>query len=264
VTEPASQTSLQSLSKLVAKLRSPDGCPWDQKQGLADLRNYLLEEAHECAAAIDSKDWDLLGEELGDLLFQIVFIAELASESKAFDVLDVAARVEQKMIHRHPHVFGDAKLGNEAEVRRAWASRKLEESDRANGVLGGLSTTLPALASALRMTQKAADVGFDWPDYHAVLRKFDEERDELTSALEVCDNLPAVEEELGDLLFTVANLARHLKLDPEAALAKSNLKFRRRFGKMEEYLDAEDQPITETSLAKLESLWKRAKSEEKS
>ena len=261
MTKPKELDSLDQLSLLVAKLRGPEGCPWDQKQELADLRVFLLEEAHECAAAIDERNWSLLGEELGDLLFQIVFVAGLAEESQAFNIREVASGIEQKMIDRHPHVFGKSKLCNEEEVRKAWARQKLEESNYTKGVLSGLSNTLPALATALRMTQKAADVGFDWPNYRAVLRKLDEERDELESALAEGASRSRVEEELGDLLLTIANLARHLSLDPEAALARSNLKFRKRFGKMEEYLSAENQPITDTSLAEFESLWQRAKAE---
>lgn len=256
--------SLQQLSQLVAKLRGSEGCPWDQKQELRDLRIYLLEEAHECAAAIDKGNWNLLSEELGDLLFQIVFVAVLAEESEEFSIQDVASRVEKKMINRHPHVFGGSKLRTESEVRRAWAKRKLERSDSERGVLSGLSYTLPALATALRMTQKAADVGFDWPSYQAVLNQFEEERNELEAALEEDACHARVEEELGDLLLTLANLARHLSVDPEAALAKSNLKFRKRFGRMEEYLTAESRTITETSLAEFELLWQRAKTAERS
>ena len=257
--EPQKLDSLQQLSQLVARLRGPEGCPWDQKQELADLRIFLLEEAHECAAAIDAGNWSLLDEELGDLLFQIVFIAGIAEESQAFSIQDVASRIKQKMIDRHPHVFGESKLTTEGEVRRAWAKQKLEESDYQNGVLSGLSNTLPALAIALRMTQKVADVGFDWPDYKAVFRKIEEEVDELEAALEESSSQAGVEEELGDLLFTIANLARHLRLDPEAALAKSNLKFRQRFGKMEENLAAQGKAITDTSLAAFEVLWQKAK-----
>jgi len=219
---------LQKLLDLVARLRAPDGCPWDREQKLADIRAYFLEEAHEVAGAIDGGDWGELAEELGDLLFQIAFIGRLAEEAGAFSLSQVIDRVHHKMVTRHPHVFGDEVLADAQAVRQAWERRKLREEPGRASLLAGVPASLPALLAAYRLTQKAAGVGFDWPDAGAVLAKVDEETAELREALAGGDR-EALREEVGDLLFTLANLARKLDLDPEAALAAANLKFRRRF-----------------------------------
>src|SRR6185369_4483712 len=219
---------LQKLLDLVTRLRAPDGCPWDREQKLADIRAYLLEEAHETAAAIDTGDWSELAEELGDLLFQVAFIGRLAEEAGAFSLSQVVDRVHHKMVARHPHVFGDESLADAQAVRQAWERRKLKEEPGRASLLAGVPTSLPALLAAYRLTQKAAGVGFDWPDAGAVLKKVDEETAELRDALAV-GNRDAMREEIGDLLFTLANLARKLDLDPEAALAGTNRKFRHRF-----------------------------------
>lgn len=257
-----SSHSLRRLFDLVARLRAVDGCPWDREQEIGDLRAYLLEEAHEVAAAIDTSDWDEIGSELGDLLFQIVFIVRLAEEHSAFSLPEVVERVEEKMIARHPHIFGDEELLDSAAVHRAWERRKLENADPGSSVLGGVPDSLPALLAAYRMTQKAAGVGFDWPDHLSVLEKIDEELAELRQELAEAENpmsSPEVRDELGDLLFTMANLARHLGLDPEAVVAGANAKFRRRFNRMEEDLAAKDLSLAELDLDAMERAWDAVK-----
>jgi ATP diphosphatase len=251
---------LQKLLDLVARLRAPDGCPWDREQGLPDVRAYLLEEAHETAGAIDSGDWGELAEELGDLLFQVAFIGRLAEEAGAFSLSQVVESVYQKMVSRHPHVFGDEVLADADAVRQAWERRKLKEEPGRASLLAGVPGSLPALLAAYRLTQKAAGVGFDWPDAGAVLDKADEEIGELRHALGAGDE-DAVREELGDVLFTLANLARKLDLDPEAALAGTNRKFRKRFAKVEEGLAAQGKTAAEASLEEMDALWEGAKGE---
>lgn len=249
---------LQKLLDLVARLRAPDGCPWDREQGLPDVRAYLLEEAHETAGAIDSGDWGELAEELGDLLFQVAFIARLAEEAGAFSLSQVVDGVHQKMVSRHPHVFGDEVLADAEAVRQAWERRKLKEEPGRASLLSGVPGSLPALLGAYRLTQKAAGVGFDWPDADAVLVKAEEEIDELRHALAEGDE-GSVREEVGDVLFTLANLARKLDVDPEAALAGTNRKFRHRFAKVEEGLAAQGKTAAEASLEEMDALWEGAK-----
>jgi MazG family protein len=259
--KPKTTADLQRLVDLVARLRSPDGCPWDREQGLADLRAYLLEEAHEAAGAIDEEDWAALAGELGDLLFQVAFVVRLGEEKGVFDLAQVVAGVHAKMIARHPHVFGDAVLADAQAVREAWERRKLREEPTRESLLAGVPPSLPALLAAYRLTQKAAGVGFDWPDAAAVLAKVDEEVAELKSALGRGE--PARDEaaeELGDLLFTVANLARKLDVDPEAALAAANRKFRRRFAAIERRLAEQGRTLDDATLEEMDALWKEAKS----
>lgn len=257
---PVAAQDLAKLSRLVERLRAPDGCPWDRQQELKDLRAYLLEEAHEVAAAIDAGDWSALAEELGDLLFQIVFIGCLASEASAFQIHELIDRVADKMIDRHPHVFGDVHLEDADAVRQAWEHRKVAERQGPHTLLSGVPHTMPALLTAYRMGQKAAGVGFDWPDRRAVLAKCAEEWAELDSAIHAdSPDAKHVEEEMGDLLFTLANLARHLETDPESALARANRKFRRRFEQVEQRLQANGRPLAEASFEELESAWQQAK-----
>jgi ATP diphosphatase len=258
----AEAPDLQKLLDLVARLRAPDGCPWDREQGLADVRAYLLEEAHEAAGAIDSGDWGELAEELGDLLFQIAFIGRLAEEAGAFSLSQVVDRVHHKMVTRHPHVFGDEVLADSQAVRQAWERRKLREEPGRASLLAGVPASLPALLGAYRLTQKAAGVGFDWPDAGAVLAKVDEETAELREALGSGDR-EAVREEVGDLLFTLANLARKLDVDPEAALAGTNRKFRHRFEQVEKGLAARGKSTAEATLDEMDALWEAAKGEGK-
>lgn len=257
--------SLDRLFDLVARLRAPDGCPWDREQTIEDLRAYLLEEAHEVAAAIDSGDWDEIGSELGDLLFQIVFVSHLAQEESSLAFSEVVDRIERKMITRHPHVFGDEELADSAAVHRAWERRKVERAGPNSSILAGVPNSLPSLLAAYRMTQKAAGVGFDWPDAQAVMKKVDEELDELRAEVaQAADpkSKPRVGAELGDLLFTLANLARHLDLDPEAVLAAANAKFRVRFQIMEKGLADQGHSLAELDLEAMDRAWTRAKESE--
>ncbi len=259
---------LQKLLDLVARLRAPNGCPWDREQSLGDVRAYLLEEAHETAGAIDSGDWEEVAGELGDLLFQVAFIGRLAEEAGAFDLNQAIEAVHAKMVARHPHVFGGAgteeegtNLADAQAVREAWERRKVKK-DPGRSVLAGVSPSLPALLASYRLTQKAAGVGFDWPDAAAVLDKVDEELAELRQALAGGaggSDRQAVSEELGDLLFTLANVGRKLDLDPEAALAQANLKFRRRFEAIEAGLAAQGKSAADATLDEMDALWHGAK-----
>lgn len=253
---------MKPLLDLVERLRAPDGCPWDREQTLADVRAYLLEEAHELAGAIDGGDWGEVEEELGDLLFQAAFISRLAEEAGAFTAADAVARVHAKMVERHPHVFGDEVLADAEAVRQAWERRKLQGRDRRESLFSGVPGSLPALLAAYRLTQKAAGVGFDWPSAAAVLDKAQEETAELREALAAGDR-DAVREEVGDLLFTLANLARKLDVDPEAALAGTNRKFRRRFAQIEKALGARGKTAAEATLEEMDALWEEAKARER-
>lgn len=263
---------LAPLVALVERLRAADGCPWDREQKLGHLRAYLLEEAHELAAAIDQSDWGAIREELGDLLFQAAFVARLGEESEEVALDAVIAAVHAKFVARHPHVFGDEKLSDAQAVREAWERRKASEAGRRGrtdgatpGLLAGVPASLPALLGAYRTTQKAAGVGFDWPGPAPVLDKLDEELAELRTELAAPESptrTTRIAEELGDLLFTVANLARHLEIDPEAALAAANAKFRRRFADVEATLARAGRPLAEASLEEMEAAWNEAKRRE--
>lgn len=272
----ASPTELSDLVRLVRRLRAPDGCPWDREQSLSDLRAYLLEEAHEAAAAIDAHDLDRIAEELGDLLFQAAFVAELAREEGGPPVDEIVRRVHAKLVARHPHVFapeppGSAGEGPDApsetrpvnadDVRRTWEQRKQEEkAARGEGLLAGVPDSLPALTGAYRLGQKAAGVGFDWPDEAGVLDKIEEERAELAAELARAPrDREALTHELGDLLFATAQLARRLGIDPEAALARANLRFRDRFSRMEAEAAGDGRALQDLGIDALEAAWQRAK-----
>jgi MazG family protein len=270
---PPSATTLRDLVALVARLRAPDGCPWDREQRLADVRAYLLEEAHETAAAIDEESWPAIAGELGDLLFQAAFLLRLGEETGALDAERVIAGVHAKMVARHPHVFGDERAADAEQVRQAWERRKIAAAE-GQSLLAGVPASLPALVGAYRLSQKAAGVGFDWPGPLAVLDKVREELAEVEHELpgELSRTAPesadeettreahvALEGELGDLLFAVGNLARHLGVDPERALARTNAKFRRRFAHLERRLAESGRRLGEVPLADLEALWQEAK-----
>lgn len=255
-----SSDSLTPLVELIARLRGPDGCPWDRKQTLETVRAYLVEEAHEVAAAIDHGDPDEVSAELGDLLFQLVFTAQLAREVGGSTLPEIVRRIHDKMIERHPHVFGDRQLEDSRAVQQAWEQRKAKSNAPGVSILDGVPRSVPALLGAYRMTQKASGVGFDWPNAAAVLTKVHEELVELEHELQAPDvRGDRVAEELGDLLFAIANLARHLDLDPEWALAQANQKFRRRFGQIERRLEAEGKELAEVTLTELDRLWDEAK-----
>ncbi len=260
------KADIEKLRQLVVRLRSDDGCPWDREQTLQDLRAYLLEEAHETAAAIDGDDRHHLREELGDLIFQAVFVARLAEEEGAFDLGGAIDAVHAKMIERHPHVFGDDKLEDSAAVHRAWERRKLSRRSTGRGdggLLQGIPASLPALTAALRMTQKAAGVGFDWTGPGEVLDKVREELAEVVEA-EAGGDRQKCQDEIGDLLFAIVNLARHLGVDPEAAMAGANGKFRRRFEAVEAAFTDRRRGLAEATLQEMEEAWQEAKRAEES
>lgn len=255
-------SSLPKLASLMERLRGPQGCPWDRKQTLQNLKVYLIDEAYEVLQAVDSGDPQLLCEELGDLLFQIVFMARLAQEQGSFDLEEVISRIEEKMIRRHPHVFGDASASTPQEVLNQWDSlKKAEGKSSGTSALSGIPEGLPALYRAYRLGLKAAKVGFDWPGPREVMDKVREELGELEKALEKQQTARA-SQELGDLLFALANLARHLGREPEGVLRQANQKFQRRFEMMEQALKARGMSPREAGLEQMEQLWGEAKAVE--
>jgi len=257
---------LPRLLEIMARLRDPDtGCPWDIEQDFASIAPYTIEEAYEVSDAIEREAWGELKGELGDLLFQTVFHAQMAAERGLFDFHDVANVMADKMVARHPHVFGDESRNKSAEQQtRDWEAIKAEEraAKAQKGVLDGVALGLPALMRAVKLQNRAARVGFDWPGAGDVLDKLQEEAAELVEARDQLGP-QEIEEELGDLLFVVANLARHLKVDPEAALRGANAKFARRFNRIEEKLKALDKRPQDSDLAEMDRLWDEAKAEER-
>jgi len=252
--------ALLALVELMDRLRSETGCPWDRAQDAATLKPYLIEEAHEVAEAIDSGDAGEVRDELGDLLFQIVFQARLLEERGEANLADVARAITSKMIRRHPHVFGDAAALERADqVADRWEQLKeRERRDTGRSLLDGLPVSLPALTAASRMGEKASSIGFAWPDVRAVLAKLHEEIRELEDVVEGSD--PArIQDELGDVLFVLANLGRVVGAHPEEALRAANRKFRARFGYVEMQVRARGRSLSETSLAEMERLWAEAK-----
>ena len=257
---PTDCDGLLRLQKVVHDLRSPGGCPWDMEQTHRSLLPNLIEEAYEVLEAIQNDDAEHMCEELGDLLLQVVLHGEIASETGAFDLDRIAHGIAEKLIRRHPHVYGDSDVADTAGVLAQWDEiKKAEKGGAVPGFFDGVNAALPALSRAAKLQKKAAKVGFDWPDAAGVLEKIDEETAEVREALADGD-ADAVAEEVGDLLFSVANLARKLKLDPEVLLATANDKFVRRFAAMEQGLG---QPLEEASLDEMEAAWQRAKSEGK-
>jgi len=254
-------STLRDLVDLVAVLRGPEGCPWDREQTATSIRSYLVEEAHELAAALDAQGWDEIRQELGDVLFQVAFVARLAEEAGVFRAEDVVAWQHRKMVERHPHVFGDESLPDAEAVAAAWERRKVEGSNR--GALDGVPDSLPALVGAYRLTQKAAGVGFDWEDATGPRRKIAEELAELDEETTASPADPRrLDEEMGDLLFAVANLSRHLGIDPEAALSRANRKFRRRFAAIERRLREQGRAPADATLEEMDTLWNEAKEAE--
>jgi XTP/dITP diphosphohydrolase/ATP diphosphatase len=220
---------------IMHRLRAPDGCPWDRKQDFDSIRQHTLEEAYEVLEAIGERDWPALREELGDLLLQVVFYAEMAEEQRLFTMDDVLTELADKLVRRHPHVFGEGERAANPEAALArWNEMKAAEGKRADtSGMAGIPKGLPGLSEAMKMGKRAANVGFDWPDAAGVWTKLDEELGELRRAAEEPGNRQRMEEEMGDVLFTLANLARHLGLDAEAAAKLANRKFARRFRRME-------------------------------
>ena len=278
------------------RLRAPGGCPWDREQTFDSIKPYTLEETYEVLEAIDNRDWPELAGELGDLLLQVLFYAEMAKEQSSFSIDDVLERLSTKLVHRHPHVFGDVKADTSAEVKRNWEALKVEEkkkrqpeseSDPAqkHSILAGVSSAMPSLLEAYKLSSRAAQAGFDWPNIEGLFEKLHEETDELREHLK---DFPApgprpqgrgvagsgrnvvpealqekLEEEVGDLFFVLVNVARYLSLDPESALRKTNRKFKRRFQWMEDRLHESGRSAEQASMEELESLWQKAKAEER-
>lgn len=259
-------TEIARLIDIMDKLRDPDtGCPWDIEQDFASIAPYTIEEAHEVADAIDRKAWDELPGELGDLLLQVVFHAQMAREKGMFDFADCAAAISDKLIFRHPHVFGDESRDKSAEQQvKDWeAIKAAERAGKAErGTLDGVALGLPALTRAIKLQNRAARVGFDWPGAEDVLDKISEETAELVEARDELGP-DELEEEFGDLMFVMANLARHLKIDPEQALRRANTKFTRRFQSIEAALAAESRRPEDSDLAEMDQLWNQAKIVEK-
>ena len=263
----ASPAAIDQLLQIMARLRDPDGgCPWDKAQTFATIAPYTIEEAYEVADAIERGDIADLKDELGDLLLQVVFHARIAEEAGQFTFEDVAKSISEKMIRRHPHVFGDQAYDSIAAQTEGWESIKAaERADKAHkaGVLGDVPVGLPALLRAVKLTKRAARVGFDWPDATAVIEKLQEEVAELEVEIASGDKEKA-REELGDLLFVCANLARKLGADPEDALRFANAKFTRRFGFIEERLADQGRAPSDATLEEMEAIWIEAKRAEKS
>lgn len=244
------------LAAIVAALRHPEtGCPWDLKQDHRSMAPYVIEEAYEVLEAIEGQAPGPLREELGDLAFQVFFHAQLASERGHFDLDDILTGIADKMVARHPHVFGDQHERDAESVLQNWERRKQRQG---RGVLDGVPRAMPALQRAARLTAKAATVGFDWPDHHQVIDKIDEEIAELKEAVAERDD-DAMEDELGDALFAIVNLARHLNIDPEAALRRTNDKFTARFQHIERALSEQGRHPAEASLEEMDALWNDAK-----
>jgi len=241
------------------KLRSPDGCPWDREQSYKDIATHTLEETYEVLDAIDRGDLNDLKEELGDLLLQIIFYSQIADEENQFNIDDVIEGISKKLIHRHPHVFGDTKANTSDEVVERWEMLKLKEGKKS--VLGGVPKSLPALLKAYRIGEKTSRIGFDWEDTEGILSKIEEEARELHEARKNQDP-QKTEDEYGDLLFTLANIGRFLKIDPETALRKATNKFITRFQFMEKIISEKKKNIDSLTPDEWDNLWKKAKENE--
>ena len=300
---PTTGERFERAVSIMARLRGPGGCPWDREQTFDSIKPYTLEETYEVLEAIDNRDWEELPGELGDLLLQVLFYAGMAKDQGTFSIDEVLDRLADKLINRHPHVFGDVKAETSSEVLRNWQTLKEKEKEKAKkkrqpdsvesrgdtgpreSVLGGISTSMPALIEAHKLSSRAAQVGFDWPDMGSLLEKLQEETEELQQGLEqfpqpgprpqsrgiagsgkteLTEDLRGqLEEEVGDLFFVLVNIARYLSLDPESALRKTNRKFKRRFQWMEDQLRTSGRVPQNASMDELESLWQAAKQSER-
>jgi ATP diphosphatase len=273
MSSPDSAALFAEAVSIMARLRGPDGCPWDREQTFDTIRKYTLEESYEVFDAIERRDWTDLCEELGDLFLQVLFYAQMGSEAGYFTIADVIAGINRKLIRRHPHVFGDEAsiaAGNTVEspleikdidasqVLRNWdAIKRAEKAPPGSSVLDGIPRALPALLEAAKLGARAHKSGFDWPDCEGIFAKLEEETQELRQAIDTPSPVHEdVVSEVGDMLFTMVNLARRLNVDPEFALRHTNAKFRRRFALME---GASTQPLEALSAAQLEALWSQAK-----
>jgi MazG family protein len=293
---PSTGELFERAVSIMANLRGPCGCPWDREQTFDSIKPYTLEETYEVLEAIDNRDWDELRGELGDLLLQVLFYSQMAQEEKQFSIDDVLDRLSNKLINRHPHVFGNVSAETSADVLRNWEALKAEEkkkrleagggksakAENPDSVLAGVSSAMPALLEAHKLSSRAAHVGFDWPELGGLFEKLEEESAELKDELK---DLPSpmrpakgiagsgkpqvpeelrhrLEEEVGDLFFVLVNIARYLSLDPESSLKKTNRKFKRRFQWMEEQLRAKGRTPQQATMDELESLWQQAKQQE--
>jgi MazG family protein len=292
---PTTGERFERAVAIMERLRAPGGCPWDREQTFDTIKPFTLEETYEVLDAIDKRDWEELAGELGDLLLQILFYAEMAKEESSFSIDDVLDRLSTKLINRHPHVFGDVKADTSAEVKRNWEALKVEErkkragdtedSNKKHSILAGVSSAMPSLLEAHKLSSRAAQAGFDWPNIDGLFEKLHEETDELREQLKkfpapgphpqgrgiassgrtvVPEELQVkLEEEVGDLFFVLVNIARYLSVDPESALRNTNRKFKRRFQWMEERLHDSGRSADQASMEELESLWQRAKEHER-
>jgi len=253
---------MKKLHKITNQLRDPKtGCPWDKEQSFESIAGCTIEEAYEVVEAIDNKDYESLKDELGDLLFQVSFHSQIAEEMGLFTLDDVIDSVTEKLIRRHPHVFSDKKISSSDAQTDEWEKAKLDEQrvkNKSASLMDGIGNNQPALNQSIKIGKKARAVGFDWPDIEGVYEKFDEELNELKSAVESSDQ-DEIKNELGDLFFTLVSFARHLKVNPENALRSSNRKFIKRFQFMEDHLKAQKKSFEEVKLIELESLWELAK-----
>ncbi|MGA2003517.1 MAG: nucleoside triphosphate pyrophosphohydrolase [Terriglobales bacterium] len=294
---PTTGERFERAVQIMERLRAPGGCPWDREQTFDSIKPYTLEETYEVLEAIDNRDWPELTGELGDLLLQVLFYSEMAREAGHFSVDDVLDRLSNKLVDRHPHVFGEVKADTPAEVLRNWEALKAEEkkkrlqaggataaekADSAQSVLSGVSSRMPALMEGYKLSSRAARVGFDWPELEGLFDKLAEETAELREALKAApiqgppgtgvagsgklkvasEVTERLEDEVGDLFFVLVNIARYLSLDPESALRKTNRKFRRRFQWMEERLHDSGRGPQQASMEELEELWQEAKRQE--
>src|SRR5215469_15139098 len=296
---PTTGELFERAVSIMARLRGPGGCPWDREQNFDSIKPYTLEETYEVLEAIDNRDWDELRGELGDLLLQVLFYSEMAEEEKRFSIDDVLEQLASKLINRHPHVFGNLNAETSADVLRNWEALKAEEKKKRfeagggksakptedeHSVLASVSSKVPALLEAHKLSSRAAHVGFDWPEISGLFEKLEEETTELKNELSRLSSLPKpsvrglagsgkpqiaeavshrLEEEVGDLFFVLVNIARYLALDPESSLRKTNRKFKRRFQWMEGRLHESGRTLDEAPMEELESLWQQAKAEER-
>lgn len=252
----------ERLVDIMARLRAPEGCPWDRAQSFDTIKAYTLEECYEVLDAIDNRDWKGLADELGDFILQAVFYAQMAAEEKRFTISDSLDAINEKLIRRHPHIFGTAVADTPEAVKKRWDEIKQEEraarGERDRGLLDGVPRSMPALVEAQQISSKAAGAGFDWDNINQVFEKTHEELEELKQARESA-GAAEVEDEFGDILFVLVNVARFLKVDPEQALRRTNAKFRRRFGYIEQQLRERGRSLAESNITEMEELWQQAK-----